>query len=395
MASIHARGPRKDGTYSYTLAWRDRDTRKQERWTHQTREEAEMWQRLIEANGESLARAEKVYKDSNTDGPTVAESITTHINQLVGTTEYTVKRYHDAVRLHFSGTLGQMKVKSVSQDSVIDWIKWMELRPRSPKTISLQHGLLSAAMETAVRQRVIDRNPCSGVRLPKDVRIGDDGDDITLEDFKAIRTRTDRHFHPFLDFLVGAGCRFSEATPLMAKDFHLDAAPPLVMITKAHKLAAAGGRYVGEPKTKKSRRRVSLAPSTVAAVRPLVEAAAVSGGPVFQMREGGEFTAQAFYNKSWEKARREAGLGIGSEKHVTVHSIRHLHAAIMLAAGMDMYKLSTRMGHSSIQVTVDLYAHLLPDAHFQGAAFAHKALGGAVPEVVIEAAEDPDDEDAA
>lgn len=374
MVSINKR-PRKDGTTSYQLAWRDPDTGKQERWTRPSEEDAEMWQRLIRANGESLARAEKVYEDSNIEGPTVAEAIESHIRQLTGVTEYTEKRYLDAVRLHFSGDFGQRKVKGIEQDDVVVWVKWMQSRDKAPKTISVQHGLLSSAMETAVRRRVIDRNPCRGVKLPKAEHVEEDDIDMTMEDYHAIRAKIDKHFRPFMDFLLGAGCRFSEATALSARDFHLDDEVPLVRISKAHKLRADGGRYVGVPKTQRGRRRVSLAPSTVAAVRPLVEAA--GDGFVFLMKDGGDFTHQAFYNRAWSKARKDAGVNDGGAKHVTVHSIRHLHAAVMLAHGMDMYKLSARMGHASIQMTVDLYGSLMPDAHFEGAQVAAKALGSA------------------
>jgi integrase len=283
-----------------------------------------------------------------------------------------------------------MKVKAITHDSIIQWIKWMQARDLSPKTIANKHGLLSATFETCIRRGLIERNPCKGVRLPKKVRVGDDGDDITMDDYRAIRARTEPHFQPFLDFLVGTGCRFSEATPLLAKDFLLDAATPLVLITKAHKLGGDENpaRYIGDPKSAKSRRRVSLAPSTVASIKPLVEAAKQDGGPVFRMKRGGEFTAQSFYNHSWEKARREAGLGIGSEKHVTVHSIRHLHAAIMLHNGMSLYELSVRMGHNSIQITADLYAHLLPEAHFNGAAVAHKALAAPISDAGLDELEE-------
>jgi integrase len=384
VASIRTR-TRKDGSEYHTLTWREDN--QQRAHSFESLREAETWKRLLDANGQSMSKAVDLHEAAQEEGPTVAEAMADHIDQLVGTTPYTIKRYRDAVRLHFSGPLGQMKVKAVTHDSVIEWIKWMQGRDKGPKTISLQHGLLSATFETAERRGIITRNPCKGVRLPKKQRVGDDGDDIDLDDFKAIRDRTDPHFHPFLDFLVGTGCRFSEATPLVAKDFMLDATPPLVFITKAHKLGGEDnpGRYVGEPKSKKSRRRVSLAPSTVYSVRPLVEAAMKDGGPVFRMKQGGAFTAQAFYNHSWEQARREAGLGIGTAKHITVHSIRHLHAAIMLHSGMSLYELSTRMGHTSIQITADLYAHLVPDAHFRGAEHAAKALGemDELPEIAI------------
>jgi integrase len=363
------------GRESYTLQWRENG--EQRGINFDNKPEAERWKQLLDANGQSFAKAEEVYDSAQGEGPTVAEAMTAHIDQLVGTTPYTIKRYRGAVRLHFSGPLGQRKIKTVTHDHIIEWIKWMQDRGKGPKTIALQHGLLSATMETAERREIISKNPCRGVRLSKNVRIGADGDDIDLDDFKAIRDRTDPHFRPFMDFLVGSGCRFSEATPLLASDFALDATPPMVFITKAHKLGGDEdpARYVGERKSQKSRRRVSLAPSTTESIRSLVEAAAVNGGPVFRMKEGGELTSQSFYNHSWEQARREAGLGIGSPKHVTVHSLRHLHAAIMLHSGMSLYELSVRMGHTSIQITSDLYAHLLPDAHFRGAEHAAKALG--------------------
>jgi integrase len=378
VASIRTR-TRKDGSEYHTLTWREEGV--QRAHSFDTLREAETWKRLLDANGQSMSAAVDLHEAAQDEGPTVAEAMSDHIDQLVGTTPYTIKRYRDAVRLHFSGPLGQMKVKAVTHDSIIEWIKWMQGREKGPKTISLQHGLLSATFETAERRGIITRNPCKGVRLPKKQRVGDDGDDIDLTDFKAIRDRTDKHFHPFLDFLVGSGCRFSEATALVAKDFMLDADPPLVFITKAHKLGGEDnpGRYIGEPKSRKSRRRVSLAPSTVISVRALVEAATKDAGPVFRMKQDGAFTAQAFFNHSWRDARDGAGFGKGKPKHITVHSIRHLHAAIMLHSGMSLYELSVRMGHTSIQVTADLYAHLLPEAHFKGAQYAHKALGGETP----------------
>jgi integrase len=40
------------------------------------------------------------------------------------------------------------------------------------------------------------------------------------------------------------------------------------------------------------------------------------------------------------------------------HHLRHSYAALNIAAGMDLYTLSRRMGHSSITITADKYRHL-------------------------------------
>lgn len=372
MASIRER-VKANGETSYAVIWRDADTDKQTSMTRPTRPEAEELQRVIEANGNSLNAVERFYEKTMADGPTVVELIERHIKHVTRAGEYQVKRYGDYLRLHIAPSeLGRYKAKAVTRNDMRAWIKWMESRGKAPKTISNVFGLISSSFINAAHDGLVTLNPCAGVPLPKKHEAGDDGE-MTREDFARIRELIDPHFQPFLDFLLGAGVRFSEARALTADDFKLDAATPTVRINKAYKQADDGTWYLGGPKTTKGKRTISLAPSTVAAVRPLVDAA--GSGRVFRMKRGGEMTPQAFYNRAWEKPRRLAGL---AEK-VTVHSIRHLHAAVMLDGGMDIYLLSRRMGHENIDITISRYSHLLPDAQFKALQSATRALDGIDP----------------
>jgi integrase len=390
MASIREH-KKANGEKSYYVLWRDSDTGKQSSMKRSVRSEAEELVRVIEANGNSLNAVERFYEKRMADGPTVAALIDKHIRTVTGAGPYMVKRYGDYLRLHIkTHELGGFKAKAVSRDDVRAWVKWMEGRGKAPKTISNVFGLISSAFINAGHDGVVDRNPCAGVKLPKVVKGGaEDEGEMSREDFDAIRAEIHPHFRPFLDFLLGAGTRFSEATALTAADFKLDAATPTVRITKAWKESDDGSWYIGAPKTDKGYRTISLAPSTVASIRPLVEAA--GKGRVFRMKRGGVMTPQAFYNRAWSLPRKAVGL----ENKVTVHSIRHLHAALMLSGGMDMYELSRRMGHEDIQITVNRYSHLLPDAHFRTAQAAQRALEGdplateakELPPTVIEEAE--------
>ena len=45
---------------------------------------------------------------------------------------------------------------------------------------------------------------------------------------------------------------------------------------------------------------------------------------------------------------------------VRFHDLRHSVATILFAAGVDLKVISELLGHSSIAVTSDVYAHLLP-----------------------------------
>lgn len=382
MASIHER-TRSNGVTVYQLAWRDPDTERQERATFENKREAEDWKRLLDSNGQSLRHAEKMHANLNTGGPTVQENMRNHVSMLTGIDDYTVDRYNDAIRLHFGPVFGSLKVAAVDQDDIVGWIRMMERRGLSARTINNHHGLLSATMQTAVRKKLRTDNPCNGIRLPKKRSHFDDEKFINREDYLAIYNNMDQHFQPFIAFLLGTGLRFSEATSLRASDFMLYGDTPVVRISKAHKISSralkeAGGgvRFVGPTKTAKGERTVSLAQSTLDAVRPLVEAARVDGGPVFRMKRGGDFTAQAFYNRGWKPARECAGFVGDDAKRITPHTLRHLHAATMLAGGMPIYDLSRRLGHTNIQLTVNLYSHLLPDAHWTQAAVANKALEG-------------------
>ena len=67
--------------------------------------------------------------------------------------------------------------------------------------------------------------------------------------------------------------------------------------------------------------------------------------------------------------------------HMTFHGLRHLYASLLLNAGVPMAVVSKILGHSSIQLTVNTYGHLLDDAAMEAAQLgeAYLARGRAIP----------------
>jgi len=67
-------------------------------------------------------------------------------------------------------------------------------------------------------------------------------------------------------------------------------------------------------------------------------------------------------------------------ERVTFHDCRHTYASLMIAAGCNAKALSTFMGHSSIQITMDRYGHLMPGSEEEAAglldAYLTKAAAG-------------------
>lgn len=62
-------------------------------------------------------------------------------------------------------------------------------------------------------------------------------------------------------------------------------------------------------------------------------------------------TAQSLFSRLGKKTGIKA----------TAHLLRHTHATELIRAGMDLIYVQKRLGHASIQITVDTYVHLLND----------------------------------
>jgi len=59
--------------------------------------------------------------------------------------------------------------------------------------------------------------------------------------------------------------------------------------------------------------------------------------------------------KVWYRLLKSAGV-----RRVRLHDLRHTYASLLLLAGEPMLYVKEQLGHSTVQVTVDLYGHVRP-----------------------------------
>jgi integrase len=81
-------------------------------------------------------------------------------------------------------------------------------------------------------------------------------------------------------------------------------------------------------------------------------------GFVFTAVKGGPLRHNNFYQRIFCPALARAGL----PAQVRFHDLRHTCAALLIAQGAHPKAIQVHLGHSSIQVTMDRYGHLFPDA---------------------------------
>lgn len=372
MATIEARRNAAGRVTSYRVEWYDGGQRK--RQTLPTEQAANQWKGLLEAVKHDTMAAQTALLRQVSQSPTFEEVALGHIERLINVREYTIKRYRGYIRNHFDG-LRHLPVDQVTEDDLIRWIKHMTKKGCSPKTVANVHGFVHAAMNSAVRRRLRADNPCNGRLLPKDDATEDKAMFLTMEQVNAIIDHADPWHQPMWRLLIGSGLRLGEATALLASDFQLDAVTPSVRIMKAWQ-EMEDGWAVGAPKTKKARRTVALAPSTVEAIRERVESAP-RGKPVFSISPTTTIYPQhRQWLDEWYDAVKAADLEL--DQRPRIHDIRHTHASMMIAAGMNLFELANRLGHESILTTTKTYGHLVADVHFRASAMVEGALTGII-----------------
>ncbi len=120
-----------------------------------------------------------------------------------------------------------------------------------------------------------------------------------------------------------------------------------------------------EPKTAKSRRRIDLSPSTSIMLREhkakqaelrrsLGYLTLSDNDLVFSHYDGSPLLPNSVTH-AWTKLARRCGL-----HGIRLHDARHTHASLLLKQGVHPKIVQERLGHGSIQITLDTYSHVAP-----------------------------------
>jgi integrase len=112
---------------------------------------------------------------------------------------------------------------------------------------------------------------------------------------------------------------------------------------------------LGQPKSKKSIRRIHLAESVLKMLTGLKALTVGSDDFVFRSETGGFIDPDKFDADIWAPITKQAGMS-----GTRFHDLRHFFASQLIANGETAAYVRDQLGHSSIQVTFDTYGHLFP-----------------------------------
>ena len=247
------------------------------------------------------------------------------------------------------------------------------------RTVKYVHTVLGRALEDAVLDGLLDRNPARLAHPPEHhpevTELPDDTTVWTTQDAaRFLRFVDDHHWRAVWHLAVGTGARRGELLGLRWRDVDLDAAT--VHIQRALSVVDGVPRLLA---TKTSNRRViAIGDSVVAALcrqweeqeerRRAATEWANRWGLVFTDEVGGPIDPM-MVTMEFRDLVRQAPVPV-----VRLHDVRHFHATALLAAGVAPKVVSQRLGHSTIAMTLDVYSHVLPSMDGEAAAQLDAAL---------------------
>lgn len=295
----------------------------------------------------------------------------------------TLRTYEIAVRLQLVPELGAIRLSRLTPAHVEAMVRKLDAT-HSAKAVANVLAVLARALTVAERQGLVRRNVARLVDPPRIERAEIAA--LRPEDVKAILAAVagdpaadppvppDR-LQALYVLALATGMRQAELLGLRWEDVDLDAATLRV----AYALERSGGEYrMVEPKTRRSRRTLALPAFAVDAlrehrVRQLAERLAAGGatteGLVFVAPTGRPLSG-GWLSHRWAKIAESAGVA------VTFHGLRHGQASLLVALGVHPRVVSERLGHATIAMSMDRYAHVAAESDREAARLLDAALGG-------------------
>ncbi len=281
----------------------------------------------------------------------------------------TAYNYEKMVNYHFMGDFGNKKLKDISPGLITSFYNSHTTTTKEGKVKTLTYPnakklytIMQSVFSFAVSQNYIKETPCKNIILPsKNVKGEEDRKFMTEDELSRFLPMFDEYssFNVIIKMLLYTGMRSGECLGLQWSD--IDFTNNTIHVV--HTLTDVGGRhFLTTPKTKNSKRYIGMNSTVSAMLREhkkhqieLQMALKDFEHPEMIFTSAtGNYKDRSCLNTSFKRFLK------GTEfEFLTLHSLRHCNATLLLNSGVDIKIVSEHLGHSDINVTADIYADVL------------------------------------
>ncbi|WP_019420141.1 site-specific integrase [Paenibacillus sp. OSY-SE] len=280
----------------------------------------------------------------------------------------TWKSYQWLVKTHIVPKLGKNQIIKLRPEHLHEFYHKTLLKKcnLSVGSIKKAHVLILDALNRAVQWGKISQNVATVVKLPQ-------GKKAKFQVWNEHQLRIfleaaadDQYFMAF-ELAASTGMRKSEILGLAREDVDLNT--KIASVRQAYTLSE-GGYDFDDTKNDSSVRSIALFPNTVELLKIHFEKQRAEQnvlkqlyndhGLVIQTAKGTPVNPRNLMRNYYRIIKKIQEENPGLPK-IRFHDLRHTHATLLLKAGIHPKIVQERLGHSSINVTLDTYSHVLPN----------------------------------
>jgi len=273
----------------------------------------------------------------------------------------TLKGYRHCLQKSLLPEFGPYPIAAISSAEINRFIAKQLNGGLSPKSVQNELNLLGKIFKDAVSDNYLRHSPMEGVRKPK-VTKKKHGRALKPEEIQSLLAVLDPKTRLLVITAILTGMRQGEQFALFWEDIDWENDVIRVHREVFWDFGKNGQKQEGQPKyvytapkTDYSIREIDLSPLLKKELLELYLKSGKKNGLVFPSSRGTPLNANNFYKRKFKPALKAAEI----EDNVRWHDLRHTYGSLKLEQGANVYYIQRQMGHSSIQVTVDIYGHLL------------------------------------
>lgn len=245
--------------------------------------------------------------------------------------------------------LGHIRVRQLTAQDLDAFYRGETANGAASATVTKYHRILSSMLRQAERWGLVTVSPTRNARAPRAEQV--EIHPPTAEEVLEIIKNADGLVALAIELAVHTGARRGEIVGLKWSD--IDFQQNTLRFERSAYEKEGGGVGIKQPKTLKSKRKVSLDTVMIERLKKTrAEHGAFRLDTYIFSNDGKTPWRPDYLTKEFEDVR-------GKGNTTRFHDLRHLHASELLHAGIDPTTVSRRLGHAKVSTTVDLYSHTL------------------------------------
>jgi integrase len=307
--------------------------------------------RFLDATNADMHRGQWV--DPAAGRLTLVEWAATYLATVTNLRPTTLATYQRDLDRYVLPRFGHLPLAGIRALDIRTWLANELTAGIAPTSVHRHFCTLRRLLRVAVETDLLVKSPCAGIKPtpvePVEIRF------LTAAEVHRLAEEMHPHFRVLVYTAAYAGLRWGELIGL--ERARVDIANRT--ITVLEQLVEVKGEFLWQPpKTRAGRRRVTIPAFLADMLAEQLANRALPGpaGLVFPNRAGKPIATSSFNTAHWTPAKRRTGLD-----GLRWHDLRHTAVALAIAQGAHPKAIQARLGHSSVQVTLDRYGHLFPE----------------------------------